>query len=235
MDLSAEHLITVAVIAIAIALLVAAARLRPGPWTVPAARVLALVILVNETAWWVWLGMHHAMSVSYALPLQLCDVAAPITALALWLRTPLLVELTYFWGVAGTINGLITPDISDHFPSFPFIQYFVQHGAIVGAALFLVVGLKISPRPWAVVRVYALTVGLLAVDALANLLTDGNYMYLRQTPGVTSVLNLMGPWPWYIVGAAILAMVLFALLDLPFRISGLSRALSRSGRYRPPA
>jgi hypothetical integral membrane protein (TIGR02206 family) len=228
-------MITVAAVAVSIALLVATARLRPGPWTVPAARALAVVILVNEAAWWVWLGLNHAMSVSYALPLQLCDVAAAITALALWLRTPLLVELTYFWGIAGTANGLITPDISDHFPSFPFIQYFVQHGAIVGAALFLVVGLKITPRPWAVVRVYALTVGLLAIDALANLLTDGNYMYLRQTPGVKSVLNLMGPWPWYIVGAAILALVLFTLLDLPFRIGVLSRARSKSARYRPPA
>jgi hypothetical integral membrane protein (TIGR02206 family) len=235
MNLSPEHLITVAVVAIAIAILVAAARLRPGPWTVPAARGLAVVILLNEAAWWVWLGLNHVLSAGYALPLQLCDVAAGITALALWLRTPLLVELTYFWGIAGTANGLITPDISDHFPSFPFIQYFLQHGAIVGAALFLVVGLKIPPRPWALVRVYALTVVLLAVDSLANLLTDGNYMYLRQTPGVKSVLNLMGPWPWYIVGAAVLAALLFALLDFPFRIGALSRALSKNARYRPPA
>jgi hypothetical integral membrane protein (TIGR02206 family) len=228
-DLSAEHLITVAVIAAAIAVLVVAARRCPGPWTVPAARVLAVVVLANEAAWWVWLGLDHA------LPLQLCDVAAVVTALALWVRTPLLVELTYFWGIAGTANALFTPDISDHFPTFPFLQYFVQHGAIVGAALFLVIGLRITPRPWAFLRAYALTVVLLAVDALANLLTGGNYLYLRQLPGVKSVLNLMGPWPWYIVGAAVLALVLFVLLDLPFRISGLSRALSKTEPYPPPA
>lgn len=235
MNLSAEHLITVAVVAAAVTALVAAARLRPGRWTVVAARVLAVVILVNEASWWVWLGQQHALSVSYALPLQLCDVAAVITAGALWFRTPLLVELTYFWGVAGTANGLITPDITDHFPSYPFVQYFVQHGGIVAAALFLVVGLRIAPRPWAVVRIYGLTVCLLAVDALANLLTDGNYMYLRETPGVRSVLNLMGPWPWYIVGGAVLAALLFLLLDLPFRISARGHARSKSGRYPPPA
>jgi hypothetical integral membrane protein (TIGR02206 family) len=217
LNLSAEHLITVALIAAAIAVLVIAARRRPGRWTVWAARMLAVVIVVNEAAWWVWLGIHHTYSVSYALPLQLCDVAAVFTALALWLRTTLLVEIAYFWGVAGTANGLITPDVSDHFPNFLFIQYFVQHGAIVGAALFLVVGLRIEPRRWAWLRVFGLTVVLMVVDAFANLLTGGNYLYLRQTPGVKSILNLMGPWPWYIVGAAAVALVLLFVLDLPFR------------------
>ena len=235
MDLSAEHLITVAVIAIVIAVLLAAARRRPGPWTVPVARGLAAVVLVNEVAWWVWIGLNHTATLAYALPLQLCDVAAGITALALWLRTPLLVEVTYFWGLAGTANALFTPDISDHFPSFLFVQYFVQHGAIVAAALFLVVGLGITPRSWAFLRVYGLTLVLLVVDAFANLLTDGNYLYLRQTPGVTSLLNLMGPWPWYIVGAAILALALFVLLDLPFRIGGRARARSRTSPYLQPA
>jgi hypothetical integral membrane protein (TIGR02206 family) len=216
--LTVEHLVTLAVIAAVIASLVVAARLRPGPWTVFAGRVLAVVIIANEAAWWVWAGSHGAWSVTYALPFQLCDVAAFVSAAALWFRRPLLVELTYFWGLAGTANGLITPDVSDHFPSFNFVQYFVAHGAIVAAALFLVIGLNIAPRPGAVVRVFGLTLGLLVLDAFINLLTDGNYLYLRHTPGAHSLLDVLGPWPWYIVGAAALALVLFAILDLPFTL-----------------
>jgi hypothetical integral membrane protein (TIGR02206 family) len=216
--LSPEHLVTLAVIAAVIAGLVVAARLRPGHWTVLAGRILAIVILANEAAWWVWAGTHGAWSATYALPFQLCDLAAFVSAGALWFRRPLLVELTYFWGLAGTANGLITPDVSDHFPSFNFVQYFVAHGAIVAAALFLVIGLRIAPRPGAVVRMFGLTCGLLVLDAGINLLTDGNYMYLRHTPGAHSLLDVLGPWPWYIVGAAALALVLFAILDLPFKV-----------------
>jgi hypothetical integral membrane protein (TIGR02206 family) len=186
---------------------------------------------VNEVSWWVWLAINHDMSITYALPLQLCDVAAAITVLALWLRTPILVELTYFWGIAGTLNGLITPDIPEHFPSFPYIQYFVQHAAIPGAALFLVVGLRIAPRPWAFLKVYAWTFALLVVDSAANLLTGGNYLFLRQAPGVGSLLDRMGPWPWYILGAALLAMILFLVLDAPFRIAALSRGRSKTSPY----
>ena len=225
----AEHLVTLAVIVVLIATLVVAARRRPGDWTVPAGRLLAIVILANEASWWVWLGFQHTWSFSYALPLHLCDVAAFVSAAALWSRKPLLVELTYFWGLAGTSNSLITPDLADHFPSYLFFQYYIAHGAIVAAALFLVFGLQIAPRQGAVARVLALTLGLAAVDSVANLLTGGNYMFLRHAPGVHSLLDQMGPWPWYVVGAAGLALALFVALDLPFSI-GRRRTLARAGR-----
>jgi hypothetical integral membrane protein (TIGR02206 family) len=217
--LSGEHLLTLAVIAACISALLMAARLRPGAWTISAGRLLALVIVINECGWWVWLASQHTWSASYALPLQLCDVVAFVAAAALWSRRPLLVELTYFWGIAGTANGLISPDLPDHFPSYLFLQYFIAHGAIVAAALFLVAGIRITPRPGAVARVLALTLGLVALDAGANLLTGGNYMYLRHTPAVPNLLDLMGPWPLYIVTAAGLAVAIFVALDLPFVLS----------------
>ena len=235
MNLSAEHLITLGVIAAVTAALVTAARLRPGRWTAIAAVVLGAVIIVNESAFYVWIALRGQFDVSWALPVQLCDVAALATTLALWFRRRFLVEVAYFWGIAGTANGLITPDISDHWPSFGFIQYFVQHGGIPCAALLLVVGLRIAPGTWAVARIYALTFGLMVVDAFVNLLTNGDYMYLRRPPGVNNLLDLMGPWPWYIVGAAVVALVLFLILDAPFRISALAHARSRTARYPPPA
>ena len=235
--ISDEHLTTLGVIAVVIAALVTAARLRPGPWTVVAGRTLALVILVNECGWWVWLAGQHTWSASYALPLQLCDVVAFVAAGALWFRQPLLVELTYFWGLAGTANALISPDLPDHFPSYLFLQYFIAHAAIVAAALFLVIGLRIAPRRGAVLRVLVLTLTLAAVDAGANVVTGGNYMYLRHTPGVASLLDLMGPWPWYIGAAAGLAVVIFSCLDLPFAISSRVpspvRAGARAAETRP--
>src|SRR5260370_3301217 len=117
-----EHLVTLAVIGAVIASLIVAARLRPGPWTVVACRVLAVVIVANEASWWVWLAGHGTYSASYALPFQLCDVAAFVSAAALWVRHPLLLELTSFCGLAGPADGLITPALSAHSPSFAFLQ-----------------------------------------------------------------------------------------------------------------
>ena len=71
----------------------------------------------------------------------------------------------------------------------------------------------------AAVRVFAITVAYAAVIGAFNLLTGSNYMYLAAPPENPSLLSLLGPWPWYLLTAACVAIVLFAVLDAPFRRS----------------
>jgi hypothetical integral membrane protein (TIGR02206 family) len=216
--LSAEHLLTVGLIALLTIGLVVAARRAPGGWTVVACRLLALAIVGGEASWWVWLALQGTYRADYALPLQLCDIACLVSAAALWTRHPLLVELTWFWGLAGTANGLVTPDVPNHFPDFLFLQYFLTHGGIVVAAFLLVLGLRISPRPWSGLRVFGLTLALALLDGLVDLALGANYLYLRRPPAVHSLLDLLGPWPWYVAAAAAIALASFVLLELPFRL-----------------
>ncbi len=232
---SVEHIVTVLVTVTAIVTLTLAARWRPGPWTRVAAGALAGLIVGNELGWLIWAWRGHTFDIQTGLPIFLCDVAAFVAGAALITRRQLLVEITYFWGIAGTANGIISPDIPDHFPSYQFIQYFVQHGAIPAASLLLVVGLRIYPRPWASVRVLGLTLLLVVFDAFVNLLTGGNYMFLRSVPPGYNLLDLLGPWPWYIFGGVVLAAVFVAILDAPFRIAALVRGRSKSAPYPRPA
>jgi len=218
--LATEHVGAVAVIALATVALVMAARLRPGPWTATAARILAVVLVGAEVGWWIYLAATHAnrAELAYALPFQLCDAAIFVSAFALWTRKQLLVEITYFWGLAGTIQAIFTPDLPQHFPSFPFIQYYVAHGGVVAAALLLVVGLGQWPRRQAFLRVAAITVGYAAFVGLLDALTGADYLYLRAKPTSATLLDVMGPWPWYIGWAALVGMALFVILDAPFRV-----------------
>jgi hypothetical integral membrane protein (TIGR02206 family) len=214
--ITAEHLGTLLVIAFATVVLVIAARRRPGAWL----RVLAVVIVVDEVSWWVFLlaGGQPGSQLAYSLPLQLCDVATFIAAAALWTRHQLLAELTYFWGLAGTIQALLTPDLPQHFPNFPYFQYYIAHGGIVAAALILVYGLRLQPRRLAIAWVAGITIGYAALVGLVDALTGADYMYLRSKPPSPTLLDLLGPWPWYIVSATVIAVGLFAILDAPFRI-----------------
>jgi hypothetical integral membrane protein (TIGR02206 family) len=217
--MSTEHLVAVTAIIVITTILVAAARRSPGAWTRIACTALAVILVGAEVGWWAYLVASHATGadLAYALPLQLCDAAIFIAAAALVLRKQLLIEVTYFWGLAGTLQALLTPDLAQHFPSLLFFQYYVAHGGIVAAALLLVAGLGQWPRRHAVLRVavitivYALLVG--AIDAA----TGANYMYLRSKPASASLLDLFGPWPLYIAWAALLGVALLFILDLPFR------------------
>ena len=141
--LATEHIGALVAILLFSTALVAGARLRPGAWTTTGAGALALVLVGAEVGWWIYLVTKRSTGseLATAFPLQLCDAAIFVAALALLFRQQLLVEMTYFWALAGSLQALITPDLPQHFPSFPFFQYYVAHGGIVAAALFLVVGL----------------------------------------------------------------------------------------------
>jgi hypothetical integral membrane protein (TIGR02206 family) len=218
--LASEHLAAVAAIVAVAAALVLTARLRPGSWTTTAARILAAVLVSAEVGWWIYLATSglSGSELATAFPLQLCDAAIFIAAFALLLRRQLLVEVTYFWGLAGTLQALITPDLPQHFPTFPFFQYYLAHGGIVAAALFLVVGLRQWPRRNALIWVIAITIAYVLLVGAVDAVTGTNYMYLRSKPPIASLFDLMGPWPWYVVGSAVLGIALLFILDAPFRL-----------------
>jgi len=196
-----------------------AARRWPGRWTSVVATVLAVVLVVNEVAWWAVIAARGEWGWDYALPLYLCDAAGFVAGAALLTRRRVLVEMTYFWGLAGTIQAIITPDLHYDFPSYFYFQYFIQHIGIVLAALFLVVGLRVTPRPGSVMRMVGITLVFTACAGIANLVTHGNYMYLSHKPPGGSLLDYMGPWPVYIAAGVALATGIFFLLNLPFRRS----------------
>lgn len=230
-DPTVEHLAALASCVTAGAALCLAARLRPGGWTRPAAGALGVFLVVSEAAWIVLLVVRHAWTPALGLPLHICDAAMFLAAAALWTRRLELVELLYFWACAGTVQGLLTPDVPEPFPGLLFFQYYAAHGGLVVAALFLVVGLRLTPAVGAVRRAALLTLVYTAGVALADLVTGGDYMYLREPPPVHTLFDLMGPWPWYLASAAVLGLVLFLLLYAPFWWGSRRRARQR-GRAR---
>ncbi len=193
-----------------------AARKRPGTWRIVCARVIGLTLAAVAVIYTGSLIAQGTWSASSSLPLALCDVGVIVAAVACWWRIPLLVELTYFWGLAGTLQAVITPDLAAGFPHLMFFEYLVGHLGIVLAAVFLVVGLRLTPRPGAAARVFAITAVYTAFVGFVDAVTGANYMFLRDPPGEWTLLRVLGPWPWYVVSAAGVGLVLLVLLDLPF-------------------
>ena len=213
----------VAILVVVAMLLCVAARRAPGRWIDAVAAIIALTLVVAELSWQPYVVANGTWSTASSLPVQLCDVAGFVAAAALLWRQILLVEVAYFWGLGGTLQAVLTPDLKDHFPSFPYLQFYVTHDLVILAALFLVFGLALQPRPGAVRRTFVLTVVFAIVVGVIDLATGGNYMYLRQVPASGSLLDLMGPWPWYIAAGAVLTLVALAILYAPFRVSRLRR------------
>ena len=210
------YITTVGVAVLVGASLCVEARRHRGPWRVWAGRAIGVALAADAVSFIVALMAQGTFSAKTSLPLPLCDIGALVAASACWWRVPILVELTYFWGLAGTLQAVITPDLNAGFPHLVFFQYMVGHLGIVIAALYLVVGMGITPRRHAVVRTFAITLAYTAFVGVVDAASGANYMFLRRPPSNWTLLRVLGPWPWYIASAAGVALVLLVALDAPF-------------------
>jgi hypothetical integral membrane protein (TIGR02206 family) len=212
---SPSHLAALAVTVVTIAVLVPLARIRPGAWVTVASWLLAIFLLVNEIVYQLYQVENGTWNVNHSLPLYLCDIGAFVAAVALIWPKRILVEITWFWAIAGALQGILTPDHVIVFPSYDWLEFYGDHIGVVLAAVFLVVGRRLYPQPRAVLRVIVVSVVVLVLVGVVDALTNANYDFLRfPSPG--SIQGLLGPWPWYILGTTVVGLVLFGVLDVPF-------------------
>ena len=217
MGSSSDYWIAVAIGAAVCVGVCTVARRRPGRPARLLGNAISAVLVADAVTFVVRPAVEGGWTAGKSLPLDLCDVALVIAAISCsWPRWQLGAELTYFWGLAGTLQGVLTPDLTEPFPDLRFFEFVVGHIGIVIAALYLVVGRRVTPRPGAVPRVFVVTLAYTSVVGVIDWLLDANYMYLARIPGSASLLSVLGPWPWYIASAAGVAMLLFLALDAPF-------------------
>lgn len=167
-----------------------------------------------------WASIEGGHDLDSSLPFHLCDVAAILAGFALLTGRRRLALLTYFWGLAATVQALATPAISIDFPHPAFISFFVHHFAVVGAALYLpVVGGWRPDRPWwkSPLEAWIWTALYAALASAANFALGTNFGFLARKPENPSLLDHLGPWPVYLLWMAVLAFAFFSLLVTPFR------------------
>ena len=214
--LGLSHLAILAAVVLLAALLAAAQRLLwPGHKFLRVG--LGCVILLDTFWWYGYLAWHGQIAFPGQLPLDLCDVTLFLTVIALLTPVPAVFDLAYYYALAGTSMALLTPDLWEQFPSLATVQFFIAHGLVVAAVLYLAWSRLARPRKGSVARAMLAVNILAAFDGVFNWIFKTNFMYLRAKPANASLLDLLGPWPWYIVVTEGVAFVLFLLLYLPFR------------------
>ncbi|MGA9062014.1 MAG: TIGR02206 family membrane protein [Terracidiphilus sp.] len=216
------HLAILSAILLLAALLTSVQR-RLSPESKSLRLGVATVLFLN-TAWWdIDLARHGLLTFPAHLPVELCDVTLYLTVIALFTLSPAVFDLAYYGALGGTSMALLTPDLWERFPSLSTVQFFVAHGLVVAAVLYLVWSRLARPRNGSVATAMLGANVWAAFDGALDWIFKTNYMYLRAKPRHASLLDLLGPWPWYIVVTQGVALGLFLLLYLPFRRSA-SRA-----------
>lgn len=180
------------------------------------------VVLLLEWPLNLFVEWHfETLTAGNVLPFHFCDVAAIVGALALLTHQAEFCELLYFWGLAGTIQGLLTPALSVNWPHPRFITFFMLHAGVVLAATHLVFARGNTPRRGAVPRAMAWLAVYAVFAGTANAIIRyfggaANYGFICEKPQTASLFDYLGPWPWYIGVVFVMAWIFFTALDLPF-------------------
>lgn len=160
------------------------------------------------------ISSHRPLRIWDVLPLHLCDLSIFLALFALAVPRTRVTELLFFWTTTGTLLASVTPAIRSGFPSVRYLTYFMLHGGVILAAAYLVWGHGYRPRKGAILRSWVITNIYAGAVLVINLTYAKNYLYLLRKPPGRTLLDVMGPWPYYILVIEGLALILFGLVYL---------------------
>jgi hypothetical integral membrane protein (TIGR02206 family) len=184
---------------------------------------LAAWLVANELAFHAW-NIHYGLwSAQNHLPLHICSIMVYATAYMLVTRNRAIYEFSYFMGIGAAMQALLTPDAGIYgFPHFRFFQTMTAHGLLVFAAVYMTAVEKFRPYPKSLLRV---AVGMnlyMAAVYVINSAIGSNYLYIMRKPETASLLDMLGPWPWYILSMEAIGLVICLVLYLPFFLQDLA-------------
>jgi hypothetical integral membrane protein (TIGR02206 family) len=182
-------------------------------------RLLAVTLAFNYLGYATYLAMTAGLSWKQTLPFQLCDWAMVAIIVALLTGRERWLEVAYFWGIGGTAQAILTPDLKYAFPDIRFLSFFIAHSGIVVGIAFVMIMRGFRPHFISVWRTFVWSELYFVAAILVDLLTGENYGFLLHKPEASSLLSLLSDnRPIYIFQMHLLALLFYLLLYAPFAI-----------------
>ncbi|MBE4908214.1 TIGR02206 family membrane protein [Bacillus luteolus] len=217
--LSGSHLIMVGLLVfLAFLLYFYREQIRGTVWGQSVRILLILILVLSEVTLTIWYNYTGVWDAVDTLPFQLCSISLILSVFMLVTRNYLLFEVTYFLGVGGALQAMLTPELFYDFPHYRYFHFFLAHIAIIVASFYMIWIEKYIPTLKSVLKAF-LAINIIAVFVFTiNKITGGNYMFLAHKPSNPSLIDLLGPYPWYILSLEFVALAMFFILYIPFAL-----------------
>lgn len=160
--------------------------------------------------------LEGRFTIQEELPLHLCRILAFAVPFMMYFRSKKWFGILYFLIIVGTIQALLTPDLNYDPPHWSYYSYWILHTVLVWIPIYAIVVYKFRPNWQDFKRSFIIGNIYMLFTLAVNFSIESNYFFTRHKPPVASLLDLLGPWPYYILSVELLALVLFLVAMTPF-------------------
>lgn len=147
-------------------------------------------------------------SIKFALPLEMCGISRMLCIAYLLTGKRAFFLPLLFWGWAGGIHSFLTPELTMGNDTWQLIEYYISHAGVTVVPTYAILRKNQAVLKYDWIRAFGLSQLLMILVGSINYLIGANYMYLLQPPIVNNPF-IMGPWPFYLIGFELAAVVHF--------------------------
>ncbi len=180
---------------------------------------LAIVLYIAETSWQVWNLATGTWNIQTMLPLHMCSVLIWLAGFMVITKNYPIYEFVYFLGIGGALQALLTPDVGIYgFPHFRYFQTFFSHGLLITSGVYMTTVEGFRPTWKSILRVFIIANIYMVPVYFINSAIGSNYLMINAKPAMTTIMDLLPAWPWYIPWLDVIGLATCLFLYLPFII-----------------
>lgn len=180
---------------------------------------LSLIPAICVLGRMVFTWIDGTFSIQEELPLHLCRTLGLMFPFIMYWKSKKWFGITYFFTIVGTLQALLTPDLPLSFPHHSYWTYWLLHTVLVFLPIYAIVVYKfrIGKRDF----INAIIAGnvYLLITGVVNAFIGSNYFFTSHKPPFPTLLDMLGPWPWYIFAVEMFSIVMFVIVAIPFWVS----------------
>lgn len=147
-------------------------------------------------------GLGH-WDILNSLPLHLCGVSSLVIIFIMFKYNQSMYEYLVLLGIPSAIHSILTPQFINGWDGYYFPEFYLSHGAILLAPLYLSInyGYKLRISSWMTAfrngLILTLFIGLINLTIAYFYGMMPNYLYLCQAPIAENPLLFTTQWPYY--------------------------------------
>ncbi|WP_427170813.1 TIGR02206 family membrane protein [Fusobacterium nucleatum] len=180
------------------------------------AKIVAIAVLGIKIAELLFRHYYYGEEITQLLPLHLCPMVIILSIFMMFFHSEVLFQPVYFWSI-GALFAIIMPELRDGISNFASQSFYITHFFILFSTAYAFIHFRFRPTKVGFISSFLLLVTLAFIMYFINLRLGTNYLYVNSPPVTKSLVDFMGPWPYYVFSIVGIDIALSYFMYLPFR------------------